>query len=256
MNQNLSQAPLFHNRDLTALNKRQLDTDGHLLIEGLLTDKACKHLTTSLAFIQHLAEGVERDPIPNRYAAEYDRYLASLIGHPQLVGLARWGLGKCIRFDHCVTLNRRGGNEGQGWHSHGYGEANHQLGFLRIFFYVNGFTGDNGGLKVVPGSHLFRDAAIGGASDGDLQGGWLAGKTHPITGKPLAIGYLDAPAGSVILMWTHAAHGVTPRQRGSDTRWTVVYAYRNPGEPSRARWITEQFEQSGVPGAEGLMSLY
>ena len=60
----------------------------------------------------------------------------------------------------------------------------------------------------------------------------------------------------MVLMWTHAAHGVNPRQEGSDTRWTVVYAYRNPGLPSRARWLTEEFENKGVAGAEGLMSLH
>ena len=43
---------------------------------------------------------------------------------------------------------------------------------------------------------------------------------------------------------------------GSNTRWTVVYAYRNPGLPSRARWLSEAFEERGVPGAEGLLSLY
>lgn len=248
--------PLFHIRHLTTIDKNQLDTDGHLMLEGLLTDDACQMLTASLASIQQLAESVESDPQPNRYAAEYDRHLASLIGHPQLLALAHWVLGTPIRFDHCVTLNRRGGNRGQGWHSHSYGEVNHQLGFVRIFFYVNGFSIDDGGLKVVPGSHLFRDPAIGASSDEDLKGGWLAGKTHPITGKPLVIDYLTAPPGSVILMWTHAAHSVTPRLPDSETRWTVVYAYRNPGEPSPARWITEPFERSNVPGAEGLMSLY
>ena len=248
--------PLFHNRNFTADDKRQLDSDGHLMLEGLLTNDACRSLTTSLTAIQLMAENVERDPKPNRYAAEYDSHLASLIGHPHLLDLAAWVLGTPIRFDHCVTLNRSGGNPGQGWHSHGYGEANHQLGFVRIFFYVNGFTANDGGLKVVPGSHLFRDPAIGAASDEDLRSGWLAGKTHPVTGKPLSIHALSAPPGSVILMWTHAAHGVTPRLPDSDTRWTVVYAYRNPGEHSRARWITEEFERSTVPGTDGLMSLY
>ena len=79
---------------------------------------------------------------------------------------------------------------------------------------------------------------------------------HPITGQPLEIEELAAPEGSVVLMWTHAAHAVTPRRAGSDTRWTVVYAYRNPGLPLRARWLSEAFEERGVLGAEGLLSLY
>ena len=104
--------------------------------------------------------GADPERLPNRYAAEYDKYLASLIGHPQLLGLARRVLGAPIRFDHCVTLNRPGGNGGTSWHSHSYGEEDPRLGFLRIFFYVNGFEIGDGGLKVVPGSHLFRDPEI------------------------------------------------------------------------------------------------
>jgi hypothetical protein len=110
-------------------------------------------------------------------------------------------------------------------------------------------------LKVVPGSHLFRDSRVTADSDAALAS-WLSGKQHPSTGEPLRIERLSAPHGSVILMWTHALHGVAPRRAGSDTRWTVVYGYRNPGQPSRARWISEQFEQSSPPGTEGLMGLY
>jgi hypothetical protein len=84
----------------------------------------------------------------------------------------------------------------------------------------------------------------------------MAGKRHPLTGEPLEIEYLAVPPGTVVLMWTHAAHAVRPRLPDSPTRWTVVYAYRNPGLPSHARWISDEFENAPPPGAEGLMSLY
>jgi len=32
----------------------------------------------------------------------------------------------------------------------------------------------------------------------------------------------------VVIMHTHAAHGVSPREAGSGTRYCVVTAYRNP----------------------------
>ena len=67
---------------------------------------------------------------------------------------------------------------------------------------------------------------------------------------------LSAPPGSVVLMWTHAAHAVNPRAESSDTRWCVVYAYRNPGEPSDARWISPAFEQKMMSIMPGLMPLY
>ncbi|HIA69074.1 TPA: hypothetical protein EYN98_24155 [Candidatus Poribacteria bacterium] len=43
-------------------------------------------------------------------------------------------------------------------------------------------------------------------------------------------------------MWTHAVHGVSARQSDNDTRWTAVYAYRNPVKPSRTRWISQKYE--------------
>ena len=72
---------------------------------------------------------------------------------------------------------------------------------------------------------------------------------------PMAIEALEAEPGSVALLWTHAAHAVNPRQEGSDTRWCVVYGYRNPGADSKARRITPEFENR-YEGAEGLLSLY
>ena len=102
------------------------------------------------------------------FAAEYDSYLESLIPHPQMLKLARQVLGEDIRYDHCVSLNRPGGNNGAGWHSHAYAEDDPSYGFVRIFLYVNGFKADDGGLKAVPGSHLYRDPKIQAATDGAL----------------------------------------------------------------------------------------
>jgi hypothetical protein len=245
---------LFHPYRLGAEERERLDRDGHLALPGLLTDAACVQLTEALSGLPTApAEAARR---AQHYSAEHDAYLAALIGHPQLVGLARAILGPEIRYDHCVSLNRAPGDGGISWHSHAYAEDRPELGFLRIFFYVNGFTADDGGLKVVPGSHLFRDPRLSAPTDDALRTGWLAGKRQPTTGAPLEIESLSAPAGTVIVMWTHAAHAVSPRQPGSRTRWTVVYAYRNPGAESRARWISPEFEQHPPPDAVGLMSLY
>lgn len=246
---------LFRPYTFGAAEREILDRDGHFALPGLLTDAARAQLTEALAHIQELPRDDE-EYLPSRFAAEFNAYLESLIGHPQLLELVRRVLGEEIRYDHCVALNRPGGNGGSHWHSHEYGSDNSALGFVRVFFYVNGFQADDGGLKVVPGSHLYRDAEIRAESDGELAAGWLAGKVHPETGEGLAVEELSVPEGTVILMWTHAAHGVNGRKEGSGTRWCVVYAYRNPGEGSRARWISEGFEKKRIEGAEGLMSLY
>ena len=245
---------LFHPYRVTDADLETLNAVGHVVLPGLLTDRACAALTKALAHVSRQTgpEGYK----PGAYAAEYNGYLESLIGHPQLLELARDVLGDEIRFDHCVALNRPPGNRGLGWHSHEYGDDEPTLGFLRIFFYVNGFEHEDGALKAVPGSHLFRDPSLRAATDADLSSGWMQGKVHPQTGEPLAIETLSVPPASVVLMWTHAAHAVTARRDGSETRWCVVYAYRNPGEPSRARWISEAFEKKTIAGADGLMTLY
>lgn len=244
---------LFENYHFGSDEKAQLDRDGHFCLPGIIAPEAQEKLITSLARILEMPDSEAFHP--NRYAAELDNYLASLIAHPQMLELARKVLGENIRYDHCVDLSRKGGFGGQGWHSHGYAEEQPELGFVRIFFYVNGFRKGDGALKVVPGSHVFRDAKLKAQRDAELEANWMRDKKHHITKEPLRIEDLEVPAGSVILMWTHAAHAVSPRRAGSDTRWTVVYAYRNPGAPSHARWIREEFEKNPPPGAEQLMGL-
>jgi len=251
---------LFSPYVLGPREQAELDERGHLALPGILTPQACSLLIEALGRIAALQEpfgyGRSSERTPGKYAAEHDAFLASLIAHPQLLALARSVLGHEIRYDHCVALNRLAANPGLRWHTHEYSDADPKLRFLRIFFYVNGFEPEDGGLKAVPGSHLFRDSKVLAETDEELERSCLAGKRHPLTGEPLRIERLSAPPATVILMWTHALHGVTPRQPNSPTRWTVVYAYRNPGQPSRARWISEEFEKSQLPGTEGLMSLY
>ena len=204
--------PIFQPFEFGEKEKALLDKDGHFLLPGILTPRACERLTASLSHIEDLMPSAVKGQEPSSFAAEYDSYLESLILHPQMCDLVRGILGEEIRFDHCVTLNRPGGNGGLHWHSHEYADDDPSLGFLRIFFYVNGFEAGDGGLKAVPGS--------------------------------------------VVLMWTHAAHAVSPRRASSDMRWTVVYAYRNPGSPTLARWLTPEFEQKQIHGAKRLMNLY
>jgi len=252
----MQQAPLFLPYTFSDPDKQKFDQVGHFVLPGILTTQTCARLTAALSTIEELVEAGVKDPLPNRNAAEYDSYLESLIAHPQLLTLARQVLGENIRFDHCVTLNRPSGNGGVSWHSHEYSEDDPSLGFVRIFFYVNGFALDDGNLKAVPGSHLYRDQTINAKTDADLQADWIADKTHPLTGEPLQIEPLSTPPATVVLMWTHAAHAVNARLPDSPTRWAVVYAYRNPGQPSRARWISESYARKPIPGAESLMSLY
>lgn len=250
--------PLFNEYTFTSELKQKMDLDGHIVFPGLLTEDAREKLTASLGHVQSLSRSTGPGPKPtSMYAAEYDAYLESIIDHPEMLQLARHVLGDDIRYDHCVSLNRPGGNRGSGWHTHGYAEDQPELGFVRIFFYVNGFTPDDGGLKAVPGSHLYRRVGIrSSVEDEDMWKAWGDDRTHPKTGEPMEVENLTAPPGTVALMWTHALHGVTPRKAGSDTRWCVVYAYRNPGLPSGARRVSFQFEHHSRKTRGNLVDLY
>ena len=58
-------------------------------------------------------------------------------------------------------INRPAGHPGFGGHSHEYADQQPELGLIRIFFYLNGFSSNDAALKVVAGSHLYRDGDIG-----------------------------------------------------------------------------------------------
>ena len=204
--------------------------------------------------------------------ADHDRTLGLLVGNPDLLELMRSALSadggrdaSKLFFDACTLLNRLPGTNwadgGMGVHSHmfadGYardtvstvdgwedkpGEA-----MIRAFFYISGFNSIDGGcLKVIPGSHTWRDPGLGSRL---LQ--WRgAGKTSH-EGVPLTEVELECPPGSVILMHTHAAHGVTPMRRGKAAgapRWAFVACYRIGESWSPSRNLTSAFASRDGPG--------
>ena len=90
-------------------------------------------------------------------------------------------------------------------------------------------AGDSdGGLKVVPGSHLYRDPAHcrGGIADAEFASGWLHGKSHPVTGQPLEILALSLPPGSLVSVVAHLAHGVSSRAVNGTSRFGSLWSYR------------------------------
>lgn len=128
-------------------------------------------------------------------------------------------LGPEVRYDHNTLLSRRS-FPGQHWHSHDYTEndagatttpGGAKLRLVRSLVYPDGFKQHNdGGLKVVPGAHLYRSQNLrdsealydrgsdpGAEDDRRFEATWLAGKNHPITGEPLKIVHLELPPGSM-----------------------------------------------------------
>ena len=116
-------------------------------------------------------------------------------------------------------------------------EYDRQPNLLLTLCYLNGFrAGDDGGLKIIRGSHLLRDPdGCRAATDGEMAGGWLDGRVHPVTGRPLEMEHLALPAGSVVCCLSHAAHGVSPKAAGRQTRLCSLFCYRKPWTDGRAQ---------------------
>ena len=179
------------------------------------------------------------------FPAGHVPYLMNVLTHPQMLQLQRMSLGSDdIYFDHNQLLTRPPGYPGGAWHSHKIGagadncgvaslpEYQAQPNFNLTLCYPQGFEAeDDGGLKIIRGSHLFRDP--GGCwadTDEAIQQEWLAGRVHPVTSEPLQIEHLSIPPGTVVCCLSHAAHAVSPKALDRDTRWCSLFCYKKPSD--------------------------
>lgn len=167
-------------------------------------------------------------------------YLMNVITHKEMLELQRLLLGSSdVYFDHNQLLSRPAGYVGGNWHSHKVGpsydsgialpeEYDSQPNAILTLCYLNGFQSDeDGGLKIIRGSHLFRDpTGCVAKTDEEMENGWLNGRIHPITGKALEIEKLALPPGSIVCCLSHAAHGVASKVATQETRWSFLICYR------------------------------
>lgn len=182
--------------------------------------------------------------VPEYFPCGFHSFLMEALYHPHMIALQRllFGKGVPFKFDHSQVITREPGYIGGNWHSHFNGDPSDDAGpcanpaeygqqrnVVFLFAYPDGFGKTNeGGLKVVPGSHLHRDVANcrGGRMDADFRAGWMKGKTHPATGEPLAITRLALPPGSLIAAFAHLAHGVDSRSEELPPRSANLWCYR------------------------------
>ena len=175
------------------------------------------------------------------FPAGHVPFLIDVLTHPQMLQLQRMCLGSDnIYFDHNQLLTRPGGYPGSSWHSHPIGAGRDNCGVADLMeyraqpntnltiCYPEGFeTGKDGGLKIVKGSHLFRDPAnCRFTTDDEMEQQWLVNRVHPVTGVPLQIERLSLPPGSIVCCLTHAAHGVAPKAAERKTRWCTLFCYK------------------------------
>jgi hypothetical protein len=177
------------------------------------------------------------------FPAGHIPFIMNVLTHPHMFSLQRMCIGcDAIYFDHNQLLSRRGGYAGGTWHSHklghrydGHGvattaEYDTQANAILTLCYLNGFNAENdGGLKIIRGSHLFRDpTGCRAESDEKMRQGWMKDRIHPVKGEPLGIEHLSLPPGSVVCCLSHAAHAVAEKSPGKKTRWCSLFCYRKP----------------------------
>ena len=175
------------------------------------------------------------------FPAGHIPYLMGVLMHPQMLSLQQMCLDSdAVYFDHNQLLTRAAGYAGGAWHSHRIGAGHDDCGIAApneyraqpnanlCLFYPRGFAAeDDGGLKIIRGSHFFREpSACQAATDEEMSAGWLKGRVHPVTGAPLAIEHLELPPGSVVCCLSHAAHGVAAKAAYRQSRWCSLHCYK------------------------------
>lgn len=182
------------------------------------------------------------------FPAGHVPYLMNVLTHPQMLTLQRMCLAsEAIYFDHNQLLTRAAGYAGGAWHSHKIGAGKDDCGVASpdhyqaqpnaaiSLCYPQGFAADaDGGLKIIRGSHFFRDPShCRAVTDEEINQSWLKDRVHPVTGTPLVIEHLELPPGSIVCCLSHAAHGVAAKAKDRDTRWCSLHCYKKADDASR-----------------------
>ena len=117
-----------------------------------------------------------------------------VLTHPQMLHLQKLCLGtEAVYFDHNQLLTRPPGYAGGGWHSHKIGAGYDRKAPPAMWpntkpspiptspcAILEGFSAaDDGGLKLIRGSHLFRDPDNCRAATDRGNRSWLAQGTRP-----------------------------------------------------------------------------
>ena len=189
--------------------------------------------------------------MPEYFPAGYDDFIMDVTtAHPQMMALFRKLFGDRFILDHCFMLNRAIGSKGRRWHAHQYRDGQYEVEdpigtgnaltteflkrqCIRTLCYPEGATIEDGGeLAIIPGAHLYRIPYKWSTErpddDAAMKAGWLKGKIHAFTGKPLEIVHLSLPPGSMVSFVHHMPHYVGYRKPGTTTRWGLLMAYRTP----------------------------
>jgi ectoine hydroxylase-related dioxygenase (phytanoyl-CoA dioxygenase family) len=237
---------------MTQLEQRRLDTDGYLVLENFVDDTYLDQLRTRVEQL-YQAEGenagseFRKEPHARRLANLVDKgeVFERLIAFPRILELVGHVLGPKFKLS---SLNARSADpfspEAQPLHcdagavpdEHGYWVCN-------TIWLLDDFTADNGPTRIVPGSQRW----------GTLPQAMFADPAAP---HPDEVHVL-APAGSVVVMNTHAWHGGTRNRTAHPRRALHAFYCRwdKPQQQYQKKLLRPETQQRLSPELRRLLAL-
>jgi hypothetical protein len=191
---------------LSLEEKRSLDERGYLLLPRVLGPALLEQLRAAFeaAFADEHGTGAHAGGTRHARGERLHSELCSaLYTHPKLIAAAVHVLGRPFRLVGMTGRDPLPGHGAQGLHADwGPREAGDPYYHLNSLWLLDDFTRENGGTRLVPGSHLRTGKVPRAVAD-------------PASHHPEEIGIV-APAGSALIFNAHLLHsGVSNRSQSS-----------------------------------------
>lgn len=237
---------------MTALEREQLDELGYVVLPGFLDEPMLEALRSRVEALYEL-EGenagseFRQEPAARRLANLVDKgdVFERLISFPRILELVGHVLAGSVKLS---SLNARSANphaaDVQPLHADA-GAVPDADGYwvCNTIWLLDAFTPENGATRVIPGSHKWKQ----------LPQAVLADPAAPRPDEVLITG----PAGSVVVMNTHAWHGGTANRTGAHRRALHAFYCRRdkPQQQYQKQLLRPATQARFTPGLRELLAL-
>lgn len=237
---------------MTAEEKRRLETDGYLVLEGLMDEGLLARARSRIEelFAQEgdqAGSEFKLEPQSRRLANLVDKgeIFERIIETPRLLDCIESVLGPRFKLSSFNVRSADPGNGGaQPLHSDSGAVADGQGYWVcNSVWMLDDFTLDNGSTRMIPGSHRWGVTP--------QQAGVDVNARHPqevlLTGR----------AGTVVVMNAHMWHGGTANRTAAPRRAMHVYFTRwdKPQQQYQKRLLRPETQSRLTPGARRLLAL-
>ncbi len=239
-------------RFMTAAEREQLDTDGYTVIERFLNPDLLEEVRKRVEELYE-SEGEDagsefrKEPGSRRLANLVDKgeVFERLVAQPRILELVRHVVGDRFKLS---SFNARSANpysrEAQPLHCDAAALPD-EKGFwvCNTIWLLDDFTPENGATRVIPGSQNWAQLPQAVLAD--------PGAPHPQEVL------LTGPAGSVVVMNTHAWHGGTANHTGNHRRALHAFycRYDKPQQQYQKRLLRSETQARLSPELRRLLAL-